>query len=210
VSDERLRDLYAAALATGRARGTEPHPSPEALAALAHREGPEAARLATLDHVMSCAACQRDFALLRAVERAGTESAASGRGGARRGWFLPAALAASLLVAIGISRSVLQSHDDTTRGDASAVTLVHPWPEAAAGDPLAFVWRPVPGVRRYELEVLDAGGAVAVSAATSDTTAAPPAARALPPGDYRWWVRATTSDARTFRSALRPLRLTAR
>jgi hypothetical protein len=203
VSDERLRDLYAAALATGRARGTEPHPSPEALAALARREGPEAARLATLDHVMSCADCQRDFALLRAVERAGTERA-------RRGWFLPTALAASLLLAIGISRSALQSRDDTTRGDASAVTLVQPGPEAAAGDSLAFVWRPVPGVRRYELELLDAGGAVAVSAATSDTTAAPPAVRALPPGDYRWWVRATTSDARTFRSALRPLRLTAR
>ncbi len=203
MSDERLRDLYAAALATGRVRGTEPHPSPEALAALARREGPEAARLATLDHVMSCADCQRDFALLRGVERAGTERA-------RRGWFLPTALAASLLLAIGIGRSVLQSRDDTTRGDASAVTLVHPGPEAAAGDSLAFVWRPVPGVRRYELELLDTGGAVALSAATTDTTAAPPAARALPPGDYRWWVRATTSDARTFRSALRPLRLTAR
>ena len=33
--------------------------------------------------------------------------------------------------------------------------------------------------------------------------------RGLPPGDYRWWVRATTSDARSLRSALRPLRLVA-
>ena len=212
MSDERLRELYAATLASGRTRVGEVHPSPEALAALARREGPEADRLATLDHVMSCADCKRDFALLRSVERAGVESGAAGRAGARRGWLLPAALAASFLLAVGIGRSVLQSRDDTVRGDASAsaVTLVQPGPEAAAGDSLSFVWRPVPGARRYELELLDAGGAVAALATTSDTAAALPAARTLPPGNYRWWVRATTSDARTLHSPLRPLRLTAK
>jgi hypothetical protein len=75
---------------------------------------------------------------------------------------------------------------------------------------LVFAWRPVAGTSRYELELLDAGGGVAASVATTDTTAAPPAAAGLPPGDYQWWVRATTSDARLLRSPLRPLRLTAR
>jgi hypothetical protein len=211
VSDERLRELYATAL-RGRAAGTDgAHPSPEALAALVRREGAEAERLATLDHVMSCADCKRDFDLLRAVERAGVESGASSRPGARRSWFMPAALAASLLVAIGLGRGLMTPANDTTRGDGdAAIVLIHPAAEASAGDSLVFAWRPVPGASRYELELLDAGGSLAASASTTDTTASPGAARGLPPGDYRWWVRATTSDARTLRSALRPLRLTAK
>jgi hypothetical protein len=75
---------------------------------------------------------------------------------------------------------------------------------------VVFTWRSVDGATRYELELLDAGGGVAASAATTDTTASPAAATGLPPGDYRWWVRATTADARSVRSSLRPLRLTAR
>jgi hypothetical protein len=211
VSDERLRELYAAALA-GRS-GAGVHPSPEAIAALARREGPEEARLATLDHVMECAECRRDFDLLRTVERAGVESGVAGRAAARRSWFMPAALAASVLLAVGLGRQVLRSTgDDTTRGtgDSGAVVLVQPGLERAAGEPVTFVWRPVPGASRYDLELLDAHGSVAAAAATSDTSAAPEAARVLPPGEYRWWVRATTSDARTLRSPLRPLRLTAR
>jgi hypothetical protein len=211
VSDERLRDLYATAQAQ-RPVGDGAHAAPEAIDALVRREGPEEARLATLDHVMSCAECRRDFDLLRAVERAGVESgAAAERTAKRRSWLMPAAVAASVLLAVGVGRSVLRSDgDDTTRGSGDAVELMHPGPNAPGGDSLTFSWHAVPGATRYELELLDAGGGVAASAATTDTTAAPASARALPPGDYRWWVRATTSDARSLRSALRPLRLTAR
>jgi hypothetical protein len=211
VSDERLRELYSAALA-GRPVAAA-HPSPEAIAALARREGPEAARLATLDHVMECAECRREFDLLRTVERAGVESGAAGRGAARRGWFMPVALAASVLLAVGIGRQMLRpTGGDPTRGtgEAGAVVLVQPGPEGAAGEPVTFAWQPVPGASRYDLELLDARGSVAAAAATSDTSATPAATRDLPPGEYRWWVRATTSDARTLRSPLRPLRVTAR
>lgn len=209
MSDERLRELYATAQA-GRTAGE--HAAPEAIDALVRREGPEDARLATLDHVMSCAECRRDFDLLRAVERAGVESGATpGRASGRRSWFMPAALAASVLLAVGVGRTILRSGgDDPTRGGGDAVELMHPGPEAPAGDSLTFSWHAVPGASRYELELLDAGGGVAASAATTDTSASPASARALPPGDYRWWVRATTSDARSLRSALRPLRLIAR
>ena len=213
MSDERLRELYAAAAATGRAGADARHPAPEALAALARREGPEETRLATLDHVMGCAECRREFDLLRSVERAGSDSGAASRAGSPRKWFMPVALAASLLLAVGIGRQVLRpSAEDTTRGDgeASPVVLLHPGAEMAAGEPITFTWRPVPGASRYELELLDAGGGVAAAAATSDTSASPQAARVLPPGEYRWWVRATTADARALRSALRPLRLTAK
>jgi hypothetical protein len=207
VSDERLRDLYAAAV---KARGATVggHPSPEAIADLVKRTGAEDERLATLDHVMSCAGCRRDFDLLRTVERVAGGPA---RAAARRSWMLPTALAASLLVALGLGRTLMTRPDDTTRGGEDAsVVLVTPGEEAPAGAPVVFTWRSVDGATRYELELLDAGGGVAASAATTDTTASPAAATGLPPGDYRWWVRATTADARSVRSSLRPLRLTAR
>ena len=211
MSDERLRQLYATAQA-GRTAGTGgEHPAPEVIAALVRRDGPEEARLATLDHVMGCPDCRRDFDLLRAVERAGIESGAVGRASGKRGWLMPAALAASVLLAVGVGRLVLRpGGDDTTRGGGDAVELVQPGREARAGDSLRFTWHAVPGASRYELELLDAGGGVAVLAATTDTTASPASARALPPGDYSWWVRAITSDARSLRSALRPLHLVAR
>lgn len=209
MSDERLRELYTAALAGRPAR--RPHPSPEALAALARREGSEADRLATLDHVMSCAECRRDFDLLRTVERAGAEAGVASRGAARRSWFMPAALAASVLLALGLGRQLLRQSDDTTRGGATGgLVLVQPAAELPAGQSVTFAWRPVAGANRYELELLDRTGAVAASAATADTSASPPAARALPPGEYRWWVRALLVDSRTVRSPLRTLRLTAR
>jgi hypothetical protein len=207
MSDDRLRELYATALAGRPAAAAGTHPSPEAIATLARREGPEDARLVTLDHVMGCAECRRELDLLRTVERAGLEAGAHAP--ARRTWFVPAALAASVLLAVGIGRQALRSTtDDTTRGgDTGAIVLVQPGADAPAGQPVVFAWHPVPNASRYELELLDAGGGVTASATTADTTAAPEAARSLPPGDYRWWVRATTSDARSLRSPLRPLRL---
>ena len=76
MSDDRLRDLYAIGQGDRPAGPGGEHPAPEVIAALVRREGPEEGRLATLDHVMSCADCRRDFDLLRAVERAGVESGA--------------------------------------------------------------------------------------------------------------------------------------
>jgi hypothetical protein len=212
VSDDRLRELYATALNGQSAGAAGEHPAPEVLAELVRREGSEEARLATLDHVMRCAECRRELDLLRSVEHAGVESGAAGRAGGRRSWLMPAALAASVLLAVGVGRTLLSSAgDDTTRGDVHGVlVLVQPGREAMAGDALTFAWRAVPGASRYELELLDAGGGVLASAATTDTTVSPAAARSLPPGDYRWWVRATTPDARSLRSALRPLRLVAK
>src|SRR3954470_17091787 len=139
VSDERLRELYATAVRGRTARPGGEHPAPEAIAALVRREGAEEARLATLDHVMSCAECRRDFDLLSAVERAGLESGAAARAGTRRSWLIPAALAASLLIAIGLGRTLVRPADDITRGGGgSAIVLVQPAAAAVAGDSLVF------------------------------------------------------------------------
>ena len=146
------------------------HPSPQALAALARREGPEPDRLATLDHVMSCADCRPDFDLLRAIEGAGDDGAAAGRAGMRRRWLMPAALAASLLLAVGVGRSLLQSHADTSRGDGDAVSLIRPGLEAVEGDSLAFAWHPVPGA-----------GATSSSCSMPPVPSRPRPRRATPP-----------------------------
>ena len=205
MSEERLRELYTAPRRAGPPARRR-HPSPEALAALARREGSEEERLATLDHVMSCGDCRRDFDLLRTLERAGAKAGAArplrpsslvhacgpGRVPARRGRHRTA--------------GAQPGDDDTTRGDERVPSRSCGPARGRAGESLTFAWRPVPGASRYELELLDAGGGVALDG--RPPTPSPPPAPGLPPGDYKWWVRATTSDARTLRSALRPLRLT--
>ena len=71
-------------------------PSPEAMLALLQREGPESERLATLEHVMSCPACHREYEWLGAVDRAATQ--AGGRQASGAWWRrAPLALAASLV-----------------------------------------------------------------------------------------------------------------
>ena len=113
------------------------------------------------------------------------------------------------LVAVGVGRTLITStgrHDPWRRRFPGGVVDARD-ARPLAGDAPVFAWHPVAEASRYELELLDAGGSVAASAVTTDTTASPGATRGLPPGDYQWWVRATTSDARTLRSALRPLHL---
>ena len=77
VNDEQLREIYGGLMTTSARRGPSSCPAPEALLALVRREGPEETRLATLDHVMSCADCRSEFDLLRSIELAGAEAGAA-------------------------------------------------------------------------------------------------------------------------------------
>ncbi len=209
VNEARLREVYAGRLAARRPAGRVGCPSPEALQVLARREGDAAARLETLDHAMTCGDCRSDLDLLRSIERAGRELGASGRP-ARRTWLMPAALAASLLLAVGLGRLALTpgSEDDVVRSgaDTGGVVLLAPPVAAGAGDSLVFAWRPVPRATSYRLEVMNASGQVVLETETADTLAAPEAARRLAPGEYQWWVSALGSAAAP-RSELRRLRL---
>ena len=210
VTEARLKELYQSTMRPGSAAC----PAPEALQALARREGDEATRLATLQHAMTCTDCRAELDLLRTVERAGAELGVKARGGSARSrltWMLPAALAATVLLAVGLGRSALSPGDEPLRSgdDAGAVAVVAPGPEAAAGEPLAFAWRPVAGASRYRVEVLTEGGDIAVEAETRDTAVTLEGVGRLRPGDYRWWVVALSPGPGP-RSALRPLRLTAR
>jgi hypothetical protein len=127
VTEAELREAYQDVMV--RNRGARAAcPAPEAIQVLARREGPEATRLATLDHVMGCRECRAELDLLRSIEEAGARSGAAPRAGRPR-WIMPAALAATLLVAVGLGRLALRSPEDATRsgpGSAARVELAAP------------------------------------------------------------------------------------
>ena len=217
MTDERLRELYQRAV-DARTSGTRVGcPDPERLLALARRDGSEDERLRTLDHAMSCGDCMRELELLRAIERAGASgSSASGPRTTSVWWrrAVPLALAASLVLAVGITLRQRRSDvrpDDVARDGGPASLVVHGATNLSVrrGDSLAFAWRPIPGASRYLIEVLDDAGRAVVSQSTSDTVLVLRDFAALAPGrEYRWWVRTDDAGAGQARSALGRLRVT--
>lgn len=211
TSDERLRAAHAEAVA---ARGTPTRAacvSPEALLALARREGREANRLATLDHAMACPSCRQELELLRAIEAAGNAGTRDAVEGIRWRRYASVALAASAVLAIALGpgrRLVGGGGDDTMRGGVEEVTPIAPARDAVArGSEITFTWRSVPGAQRYTLEVLTSAGVVALTRATTDTAVIVGPAQPLAPGEYRWWVRAQAGDGSERRSGARRLRV---
>ena len=211
IDDERIKQLYARRVAERDRPGGPGCVSPEAILALVRREGREEERLTTLDHVMSCAACHREYEWLGAVDRAvvETEPAAA----SRRSWqfMRPFALAASLLVAVGavlVVRRMVTDRPEPLRGNGADIVLVGPPAEVEASAPLTFVWRPLDGVRRYVLEVQRLDGSVVFTETTDDTTfTLGEPAGVLPENDYRWWVREVTDGSEPSASPFRALRI---
>lgn len=198
--DDELRKAYQARR-TGAADGNAP--SPEELQRLVAREGPEAGRLETLDRALSSRGTAGDLELLRAIaEGARTDEP-------RRWWrsAVPLALAASVLLAVVLSvRGRAPDETRATPADGSPL-LVAPGTDAAVAGPILFVWRAVPGARRYRVEVLSDAGTLVTSIETNDTTARYPAVRAAG-GDstYRWVVVALLPEGGEVAS--RPRRIT--
>jgi hypothetical protein len=193
MNDSELRDIYQRAL-TNRAD----HPAPEALVALVTQTGSEASRLATLDHVMSCASCKQDFELLRAIHAADQANAGAASISPRRLPIPWLAAAAVVIAAGGLTLTLVKPSPNPVRGAPSAdVGLV--------GDENGtLVWHAVPDVVRYEVEIVDASGQTIFHARVTDTTTALPAN--LPAGTLSWWVRATLRDGSERRSAIVPVR----
>ena len=205
MSSPRLQELYAQALAR---RGNEAQGcvSPEELLALVRREGDEDRRLQVLDHVMGCQACHREFELLRALETAGagTRELGMARSISRR--IMPLALAASVLLAIGVGLMVRNREGDITRGGGPGLLLLTPASEVAPARPVTFSWRPLGGAQRYRFELLDRSGSTVVSQLTPDTSLTVPAGQLQPGSTYQWWVRDATPGSR-LASSLRALRI---
>ncbi len=213
--DTRLRELYAPLGDAPATRSRARCPTADAMLALRRRDGSEEERIATLDHVMACGDCGREFELLRAIDRAADESA---QGIAKRedqvvplreraSWrrFAPYAVAASILIVAAVG--VLSRGSELTRGGSTEIILVGPPLEVRGGTPLTFVWRTMPGAIRYELEVLNAAGAVVHAATSSDTVVTMAGDRLTTGREYRWWVRATTGAGPQRASEMRRLRV---
>jgi len=188
-------------------------PTETELLAAVRGEGVEVERLRILDHALKCPACRRDLALLHAVSSATRTAPRAMR---NLSWrqakvWVPAALAASLMLAVGVAgvvRSRAGGTEDVMRsGTAAEPGLVAPANGSAVRAGLVqFVWRPVPGVIQYTLEVDATDGTVIVSAPTRDTTfratISPTAV-----GETRWMVRAKLEDGSEKRSESRVLRV---
>jgi len=221
LTDERLRALYAPTAERVPERRAA-CASPEAILALVRRDGAEGERLRTLDHVMSCGACRKDFELLRAVESAGEATGATvaarpvrrfgGLASSPWTWGITA-IAASLVLAVGLRHG---GPTGTVLRDAAGaearigISLIAPNARATAPvHSLTFVWRPSPKTVRYTLEVLDTAGTVAYSASTTDTAlVVKDAAKRLKTGvAYRWWVRSLSISGEERHSEFRDLKV---
>ena len=194
MTDAQLRDIYTRTL-TSRDMSRATCPTPEAIEALVARTGSEESRLATLDHVMSCAACKQEFELLRAIHAA--DRVNTGAVLRPRRVMTPWLAAAVVLIAVGgltITLARTRPGSNPERGSSSAdIALVG----ALNG---TLVWRAIPDAVRYDVEIVDASGATIFHARVADTTAALPAT--LPSGSLNWWVRATLRDGSEHRSAI--------
>ncbi len=199
MNDARLQELYREAMAARDASFHASCPEPEALQALVEREGSEEARLAVLDHALSCLSCRRELELLRAL-RAGAPAVRRPR--IAMSWLV----AASMLIAVAAGTIAIRSMStppSTLRGagDDRGVALIAPPPNAAV-----LRWHAVPRAASYVVEVLDAQGAVLAADTTVDTAFALPASvRSTGAAGDQWWVRARLSDGSELRSAITPL-----
>ena len=201
LSDEKLlSQLYSARVSEKQVDDRTSCVAPEAILAVVLGEAPEADRLATLDHVMSCPACHHDYEYLTAVEEAGAkiERITERRTLAWR-QVLPLAAAASVALVIGgiaLRDRLGLGGDGVERGGGREIALYTPREEVAAAGPVVFAWKPVPGASRYLVEVLGPDGAVVFSDSTADTSATLARPGALTPGaTYRWSVSTLEAGA---------------
>lgn len=118
------------------------------------------------------------------------------------------ALAATLLLAVGLSRWGGRIAEPVMRGAADIVVPIAP-PEGAQTDRSpAFAWHPAPSAERYVFELLDGSGEPVFTTTTADTVVALPTDVTLRPGaDYRWIVRGLDAAGQRRGEVVRRLRV---
>jgi hypothetical protein len=164
MTNDRLRALYDQAVQRGVAARSD-HVPPERLQDIVERRGPEARRLADLDHVMSCDVCHQGYELLTRLAAAREPERRSTR-------WLPWAAAAAVLVAVAVStlRTTPPGDGTTMRDGAPLPVAVSPADDVDAETARTFTWRAVASAIRYDFALLDAAGTPLHTAATADTT----------------------------------------
>jgi hypothetical protein len=208
MNDLELRAAYRQILSSPGAEPA-PHLPLDKMLALVEGRGSESERLATLDAVMSDAASQREFELLRAL----TANRATSRVPVR--WLRPTlvavAAAAVLLVALPAIRQAMapvapEPWRDAVQGAVLLLPEEQPTPQASR----TFSWRAVDGAREYTLELLLSTGTTLFTTRTVATTVTLPDDVQLREGhEYRWWVITELADGTQLRSGFRRLRVRA-
>jgi hypothetical protein len=207
MNDDTLRRAHRDAMPDPPSR--DDCPSPDELDRLARRDGPEAELVRGLDHVMGCRRCLPEFELLRSVHAAGRSETPAPRRLPGVVW----AVAALAVLAVGVVTLMPRLRSgpgaDPVRGGAGGVTLIAPAEARDAGIPVRLVWRPVPDLDRFDVEVLDVGDSVVAATATADTSWTV-AAELAEGASYRWRVTAVTLSGQVLRSEIRSFRVRTR
>lgn len=203
TDDVILRDAYEELLVARTPGDRGACPPPEALLAIIERTGNETDRLGTLDHVMTCVRCRRDLDLLRTAAVAAGETLSepvatlsfARSGTSRRFPLRPLAIAAGLVVAVGIGLLSRKPGErpPLLRGSEHTVVLVPP--EHRSDGSTLLRWRPLPGALRYRVEVFAPTGRTVVSDTVADSTFLLSATASADPGEQlRWMVTALHGD----------------
>ena len=201
MTDAELQAQYQNAIrGPGTARAT--CPSPEQLQQLVERTGPEEERMDVLDHVMSCADCQRELALLQGIHAAMPRQALL----RPRQWLAAASLLIAFAGGVLLTRGGLtHSANEPMRGVGGVredgIATVGASASVAQGQPGRLTWRAAPRAVQYTVEVLDGTDRVLFTTQTADTTVTVPALVA----PAAWWVRAVLADGTDRRSEIERL-----
>lgn len=203
MNDHELRDMYQGLTNAAAADGSGCL-TPEDVMWLAAGELPEAERLKALEHVAACQACRADLDLAAAVAAAGT---ALERRVRPAPWLVLAASVVLLAGGVTLWRG-WGTEDDVQRGGGDdRVMVVAPVGTVPAAAAARLVWRGIPDAT-FEVEVLDAAGAVVFRATTADSTTAIPAGALARGTAYHWRVSALLPNGTRLRSAAVPLTIT--
>ena len=152
----RLRAAFAVAEA---APAPESCPAPDTIWAAVRGELPPAELRAVLDHTASCAACAEDWRLAVELDRQSAEQAGTvpgrviqGRFGRWRSMAGAAALAAGLLIGVGIYRGG-DVGQPGYRGTGTEVHSLLPEGQALPRQAPVLRWTPLAGATAYDVSV---------------------------------------------------------
>lgn len=172
-------------------------PTPETLWSAVRGELPAQQMGEVLDHVAACAACAEDWRLAAEINRQEERAAAvpgkviPGRFGQWRPLAAAAALAAGLLIAVGVYRTQQPVQPSAYRGVPHAgISSVLPQGQALPREAAVLRWSPSAGAVSYDVQVSteDLRTVATAKGQTGTEYRIPPSALAgLPPGARLLW-----------------------
>lgn len=161
---ERLRAAFAIPDPAGSAPDPATCPAPEAIWAAVRGELPPRELREVVEHTAVCASCAEDWRLAVEIEKqtAGSQTTTvttgrviQGRFGQFRTWTAAAALAAGLLIAVGLYRTGNIGQQEPTFRESETATVHSLLAEGQALTRQSAVlrWSPVPGAASYDVRI---------------------------------------------------------